>query len=215
MKTKNIIGLFIALFIISNLNAQTAIGLKFGIQISKLKPDWTYNSEIEYESATAGANIGAIFNFGYDNLVSFQMELNYSQKGSIYGFAGEDYKLVFEYIELPLLLKFSFGKSDLKYFGLVGPYAAYPVIMKETYVDEEYSMDLRELWEFGGSEFIVLGIQIGGGITYDMGPGRLLVELRYCLGLNSLMWDYYDDDEVLYDSNVLQLSIGYLFTFGK
>ncbi len=63
---KQFIGLILGLIILSNLNAQTAIGLKFGVQYSKFKIDWDTEGDWgELKSATDGINIGAIFNFGY------------------------------------------------------------------------------------------------------------------------------------------------------
>ncbi|MBN2610183.1 MAG: PorT family protein [Bacteroidales bacterium] len=204
---KKILVVFMLSLLYTCINAQTAIGLKLGLQNAKLKTNRpTENPGNEYNSIL-GTNFGAAFNFRYDERVSFLMEINYSQKGFTYNLQGYEVKMNINYMEVPLLIKLNFGEYDLKYYGLFGPFAAYPFHIKSEYGDikeSEYPM-----FEGGEFKYFDLGLHIGGGIGFNLGHGRLLGEIRYCIGLGETILD---ND---WDSNVIQLSFGYLFKLGK
>lgn len=204
---------FLVLTLLVNIliaGAQTAVGLKVGLQNSKFIVVGLEN-DIE---PFLGVNIGGVINFRYEKIASFQMELNYSQKGissklylsetSLDPESGADIKIAFDYMELPLLLRLSFGENNMKYYGLIGPYIGYPVRINITL--DDYKMTINPITE-GDILYMDLGFNIGGGISYDVGPGRIFGELRYSRGLSKTI---IDGD---WDSRSFQCNVGYLFTF--
>lgn len=196
---KKLLGLTVLVLTFTSASAQTAIGLKYGIQNTDL---------YDYSDATSvsTSNYGLILNFGYSHLFSFQMEVNYSPKGSAYDFEGEETEEVYNYLEVPLLLKLSFGANKLKYYGIAGAFAAVPLNITTVNGNEEYKGG--GLIGDNGFHDLDLGIQVGAGLTYDLGPGRVLGEVRYSNGFEGLPDEYTDAKALLF-------SVGYIFTLGK
>ncbi|MCK0147188.1 PorT family protein [Arenibacter sp. F26102] len=191
---KQFLGLTVLLLSFMSVSAQTAIGLKYGVQNTDLY-------DLSDASSVTASNFGLILNFGYSHLVSFQMEVNYSPKGSVYdNFLDEETEEVYDYLEVPVLLKLSFGANSLKYYGIVGAFAAVPLNISTVTGNVE---EKRE-----GIDEVDLGIQFGAGLTYDLGPGRILGEVRYSAGIDGLPDQYTETKALLF-------SVGYLFTFGK
>lgn len=202
---KKQILLIVSFFIMANLSAGTALGLKGGLQSSKI---FDSNPASDVYSPTLRTNLGLVCNFGYSKAVSFQMELDYSRKGSKLASGN---KLTYGYLELPLLLKVAGGSEKFKVFGLAGPYVAAPLKEESIIGDNktviagtDNGIDTNPV-----IEKMDVGFQLGGGITYKMGPGRLLVEIKYCQGFG----ERFVPDS--YNTNALQLNVGYLFTFGE
>lgn len=200
---KKQILLFIGLFIMLGASAQTAIGLKAGLNGSTI-----YEKPAPSPSSVLRTNLGLVCNFGYTKAVSFQMEANYSRKG---GKFLDDSKLTYGYLEIPLLLKIGGGNENFKVFVLAGPFIGAP--LKEEYKVVGADKTIATTTEDGidGNPVIEkmdVGFHVGAGITYKMGPGRLLAEIRYCQGFGE---NFVEDS---YNTRVFQFNVGYLFTFG-
>ncbi len=200
---KKQILLFFALFFVLGASAQTALGLKAGLNGSRL-----YTKDDKTPKTLLRTDVGLVCNFTYTKPVSFQMEVNYSRKGAK---LITDDKLTYGYLEVPLLLKVAGGKEKLKVFGLLGPYIAAP--LKEEYIsgDNKTTASATENSVVDGNavvEKIDVGFHLGGGVTYKLGPGRVLLEIRYCQGFGE---NFIDDS---FNTSVFQVNTGYLFTFG-
>lgn len=112
-----------------------------GLVISSTNADQVPNRDFfgAYESvARAGFTFGAGFNFPVTNTLSFQPELRYIQKGvkleaklSTF-FEGADFRVNadfhqrIDYLEVPLLAKFTFGEQT-KLFFTAGPSISYGI----------------------------------------------------------------------------------------
>lgn len=195
---KKQILLIVGLFIMVNVSAGTALGLKGGLQSSKI-----YEKLGVYDPLLR-TNLGLVCNFAYSAPVSFQMELNYSRKGSNFF---DDSKNTIGYLELPLLLKVAGGNEKFKVFGIGGPFIATPMKQESIIKGEKSILTVAD--DDAMMEMMDLGFQLGGGITYKLGPGRLLAEIRYCQGFGE------NFVENSYSTNAWQLNVGYLFTFGE
>ncbi len=163
---------------------------------------------------------GLVLNFGR-GLFSFQPEINYSQQKikassttvniSVTGIENR--------IEVPLLLKFSFGEpSATRFFVNVGPYGAYTLSgqTKGTLLGVPYSDKVT----FNGSEGrISYGAAGGLGIALPLGPGHLTVEARalYHIGDNtpkSTTPTSPTEDPSTIKRALLQGTIGYMIPIG-
>lgn len=121
------------------------IGVKGGISLPKLTADTDNIYSRDFKSFTA-FEAGVFANYGFSELLSLQVELNYTIKGGerkgnqpvpaaqlpasimlppgSVVYADFENKSVLEYIEIPVLAKFTFG-DDWKFFGNIGPYAGF------------------------------------------------------------------------------------------
>ena len=142
-----------------------------------------------YET-TIGYHGGLVLNFGR-GVFSFQPEINYGQQkvkasATIQG-QGITLTATENRVEVPLLLKFSFGNpSASRFFVNVGPYGAYS--LSGTIKGTVLGVPVNEKVTYDGSEGrISYGAAGGLGVALKLGPGHLTVEARglYELGNNA------------------------------
>lgn len=123
------------------------------------------------EKAKVGfqGGVGVNFHTGLSGF-SIQPELNFISKGtSLKTSLGREHLNV-NYLELPVLVKYSFGPVYLN----VGP-----------------SLGLRlgqankEKVAYGAMKKLDFGLQMGGGLAIPLGPGKVIIDARYVLGLTN------------------------------
>ena len=121
--------------------------------------------------------------------------MNYSEKGEK-EVCGSDYQeFNLNYIEIPVLAKYTFGKNDFKAFIEGGPYVAYWQSGKIEYKIVEYEMKGNDSYDFGNVDVgtlpkdnrLDIGLDLGGGVMYQLGPGNILLDARLGYGLTTLM----------------------------
>ena len=143
-----------------------------------------------------GLHVGIFGNTVIKNNLSLQAEINYDQKGS----KSKNYETNYDYITIPVLFKYSLGKSDrtaLRFNVNLGPYAAYAI--KAELESEKQTIDIMdntESFEFGG----ILGI----GLKYPVAKDYITFNLR--LGLS---FTEYDVKDTGLNNKYIGASIGY------
>ena len=177
-----------------------------------------------YETAI-GYHGGLVLNFGR-GIFSFQPEINYSQqkvKASA-TFQGQGISLTAteNRIEVPLLLKFSFGNpAGSRFFVNVGPYGSYA--LNGMVKGNVLGIPVNEKVTYDGSEGrISYGAAGGIGVALKLGPGHLTIEARglYELGNNAPKTTTVPGDPTSsvntneIDRVLLQGSLGYLIPIG-
>lgn len=120
-----------------------------------------------------GADLAVMFNFPIgDGFFMVQPELHWLQKGSVIeDINSDDITNTFNYIELPLLLRFNFGESA-KLFAIGGPSIGY--LLSGKLGDVDIDKDLYEDLEWG--------VHLGLGV----GLGPVEVDVRYIAGLSDI-----------------------------
>ncbi len=150
------------------------------------------------ENIKPGLHVGIFGNTVLKNNFLLQAEINYDQKGS----KSDNYETHYDYITVPVLLKYSIGKSDktaLRFNVNMGPYAAYAIKAEaESNGQTLDMMDNTEEFEFGG----ILGL----GMKYPVGKNNITLDLR--LGLS---FTEYDTNDTGLNNKYIGASIGYEF----
>ncbi len=131
---------------------------------------------------------------------------------------------ILDYIELPVLGRLTFG-DKIKFFISAGPYAGYLVRAKAVtsgssliFLDRAGSMpivpspvsfdastdvmDSLERWNFG--------LAGGGGIVFPAGPGNLILEAHFELGLSTIQKDVATSGNS--QTGAVVVSLGYEFS---
>jgi len=158
------------------------------------------------------ATFFAEFNLGEN--ISVQPEVAFIQKGYRFkiDFFGdeEDTSVRVNYIDIPILFKYSFGGESIGGHIGLGPHFGYA--MSGTINDhvEDEKMDL----DFDDAEFNRLdyGIAIGTGIKLPAGSGHFVADLRYLLGIANLVDSEFDESTAR--NRGINLSVGYAFSIG-
>jgi hypothetical protein len=248
MKTTAI--LFMFLIISSALIAQVSIAPVIGASYSS-RSGW-------YNDNWGGPKLNNKFIFGFtggislnikvSEKMSLQPEFLYIQKGMktanfypfFFGydnnFKSGSYKITYNFIELPLLIKFTFG-NKFKYFITAGPYFAYAIDGRYVYhpqgnLSEKVSSGRIIFKPFEEENFeegrphdpdycnrMDAGVYIGAGIGKEIGFGTLILDLRFGMGFI----DYYKTENFdivpegyrpFYNRNI-NLTLAYYFPIGK
>ena len=198
-------------------SAQATVGPKFGLNFSTV----THDNEYAEKVAIPGIHAGLVLQMGGD--LAIQPEILYTQKGVRFeAEGGEEYwQQTNNYLEVPLLLKMSFGPELFKFFVNAGPYAAYWLSgtakmdhMGEEVV-EDYEFDDDDSDGYSDNRFDY-GIAAGAGLALKLGPGYLTGELRYDLGLadTQKVVDEWDDYEAVMNRTI-GISFGYIVPLGE
>lgn len=166
-------------------------GANFAVQ-SEIA-DYASNNNIR-----TGLTVGAFGNYELNEKMSLQAELNYDQKGG----KSEDATLKYDYLSIPVLFKYSLGKSDntaLKFNVNLGPYAAY-LLQSEVEIGDQ-AIDMKDQTE----DFELGGI-LGFGMKYPVGKQNLVLDLRMGLGFTQ-----FDKVDSAPNNKYIGLTLGYEF----
>lgn len=123
-----------------------------------------------------GFTAGVLVNYGFTDNLSLQVEALYSQKGAFLdnsSLAGYQYRSTLQYIDVPVLAKYSIGEDGKGLFFELGPQASFTVANREF---------LRPNGSGAGSQdeitlstdtkrLVPVGIGYVGGIGYQITSG--------------------------------------------
>jgi hypothetical protein len=189
--------LLIALLMISFATVASAqIGVKAGVNFANMVFE---EDEQSIQDLTKDGLVGLTGGVSFiiplgGNLFALQPEVLYTRKGSQrnYTVLGEEYsnKLMYNYIDVPILLRVSLGNTYGESLGIYlngGPYLGFVLSGKSENetpfgnTETEFTFDDED-----NQSRLDYGLSLGGGITI----GNLFLEARYNHGINNLL----DDD---------------------
>lgn len=165
----------------NSLNAQnnvTSVGAKIGFSSSSFR-----SANISDISRRNLATTGAYINFAPGNgIFSLQPEILYAPKGSSFSYAGVEYEYKLNYLEVPLLLKFSVPIAETFYPNVfLGPQAGFRLSEKRSVTSG--NNQIVNTQKTNGVDY---GGVFGAGIDFKLERVALSFDGRYVLGLNEL-----------------------------
>jgi hypothetical protein len=168
------VALLIAISI--SAKAQFSVGIKGGVNFSKIDADNLDNS------TKTGYQAGVFVRVG--NAFYLQPEAYLSSTGGNFNTSDNSFhaKVDFTNVSVPLLFGHSFGSKDLNFRLMVGPVYTYTLNKNESFSDNTNAA----IADFGHYNNSTLGFQAGGGV--DIGP--ITADLRYEGGLTKINPDY-------------------------
>jgi hypothetical protein len=189
MKTQNLtkrmtIAALTVLFatIYSGMNAQHHIGVVSGVNLS----NQVSNVENWAHSMRPMATVGLTVDLAVNEDISIVLQPSFTGKGSSIRDTRENdltYEFKHKYLELPVLFRYGFG-STIRPYVQAGPYAAILLNSKlgGSYDDLPLSGDLKRV-----TAGIDVGVNVGGGVQYNLNRVRFSLEASYDIGiLNSM-----------------------------
>lgn len=183
-KTKLLL-IAIGLFFSMNLSAQN--DFKIGINVGLNYPDIRGNEFAKFNNFKVGYLFGVTLDFYLKENLSIKANVNYERKikkleltffdNQAQETGTENYNEIFEYINIPILLKYEFGNS--KFFVNGGPFLNYLLNNK---IDEDYPNDDSGLVTEQKKIDFGLSAGIGTNISLNEKNG-LIIELRNDFGI--------------------------------
>lgn len=226
MKKRLLLALLVSLIRSYGYSQEIAVYAKEGINLNSTTTDlegslWRLDEEAIEKSLHLGFRFGAGLDIGITKMFSIAPELLFTQKGLRFlieeGWWDTRTKITHSFIELPVLARAKFGIGNLKAYINAGPHigcwtGGYYITggtisnepftekkkfrFKETNKDDEIYFKGANRWEFG--------LNFGGGLMWELGPGSLMFDLRYAMGLTHLFHKDWDDY-----SRTFGISLGY------
>lgn len=184
-----------------------SVGPKIGVNIANVT-----GSDAKDTKTKTGFSIGGAVDYSFTDLISVQPELLYTMKG----FNDEDNKPVnVNYLEIPILAKFSFLTGSVHPAVYVGPAVALLLSAdfdgkSEVPVGPGQTIKVSDL--INGTDF---GIVLGAGADIAVGSGKITADLRYELGLTTIAtskWQNQEGKTADVKNSVISLNVGYLFS---
>ena len=185
-----------------NLQAQTFIGIRGGINAAGINPPNEISGVSSVLEDIITANIAFVSEFELGEKVSFQPELAYTRKGFKIE-QGIDLDLFnvpvplgvkavtsFDYLEIPLLLKYNLRGEGINAHVFAGPSMGYAISGKlKTKANFLFEIPISEtdlnLDNLGYKRFEVGGV-VGAGLSFDAKNGKFFVDARYTHGFTEL-----------------------------
>lgn len=169
-------------------------GLKAGINLANLNGD-----DVEDTDMKIGYHFGGYAKFSITEAFSVQPELLYNAVGAKSSESGVDGNYKINYITVPVMLGYSFGKVSIQAGPQIGFLTSAKLKVEGGGTSGE--VDLKD--DLKGTDF---GVNVGLGLDF----GKINAAARYCIGLSNIV----DADEADVKNGVIQLSVGYKL-FGK
>lgn len=173
----------------------TAKGFKVGLNMANLAGD-----DIEGTDTKMGFAFGGFFTYNFSPTFALQPEFLYTMKGTSISEMGLDIDFKLNYIEIPVLFKFTFGEGTTKPCFFAGPAVAFLMTAEAEALG--ITIDLKD-----DTKSMDMGIVFGGGVGFAMGSGTMTFDGRYTMGMTSI-----DDTE--YEDDVKNTNISFMLGYG-
>jgi hypothetical protein len=187
---------FFVLVIMANHPLGAGVGIKGGMSLSGLlSATGDYRHFLGYEmgglshgGVLTGFQGGFFAGFDLSPRLQIQPEILYAVRGvdgsQTYLYDEIIFRAKIHYLEFPLLLKYRIlAREAFSPVVVVGPYAALKLkTEKETRI-----WKVKEAGELANVKDVDFGLLFGLGMEHHFGPGRALFELRFGIGLHSVM----------------------------
>jgi hypothetical protein len=197
-----------------SVQAQTMLIPKGGVTFSNLNTS---------ESGVSGrtgfvAGLGLGIPVTADNFFVIQPEILYIQKGANFSTNGTTTRVgntYINYAELPVLAKINFGGESFRAYVNGGPSVAYALFGRTTQNGAVVDIKFGDDADVTFNNRIDLGLQFGGGIGFKAGPGDILLDLRYGMGLSNLLNKPVAGTDTEAQNRAYALTLGYAIPLGS
>jgi Outer membrane protein beta-barrel domain len=214
-------------FMMLNIHAQISVGVKIGANFADTRVDGLLENLAPEQTSFTGFTAGVMAEIPMINGLSFRPELNYIQKGftvsqsfdvDLIGIdmeVGAKARTRINYVELPLLLKYSIGSDMARVYAIAGPSIAYAANAElnpvATFIVDfnlpsipiNLDNNIYNRWEISGV--------LGAGGEVKAGSGKVFADARYNIGLTNMLNNPVVDLRI--KNQGFSVSAGYAYSF--
>jgi len=199
MKTRTISLVAAIMLTVSAMAQEFHYGINAGTNLAVQSEiaDYFHNDKIR-----VGLHAGITGRWAWQNGFELQTELNYEQKGS----KSDEHTANYDYISLPVLAKYSLGKSDrtpLRFNLYAGPMVSY-LVNAELEMNDDLGGETIDMKD--RSNDFELGSILGFGMAYPINSGNITFDIRLGLGLSA-----FDKNDTEPNNKYVGFSLGYEF----
>ncbi len=180
-----LIGALCALFIPLTAYPHVQVGLVGGVNVATLTDE---DPDVVDVSSRTRFSLGVVVDVALGRGFSLRTEPTFLRKGAVTtvsedGITGEN-EFLFSYLEVPLLLSYTFGAGPVRPYLTAGPSIGLFLDADDAVLrrpDGVYKADMDAVVE----RFDV-GLALGSGVSYPVGRVTLFAQGRYTLGLANI-----------------------------
>ena len=201
-------------------SAQVNLGVLGGLNLANLDVDPEPETWKKKSNRTA-FGFGGVLDYSLNESIALRLEPMYLQKGAIIEDTGEG-NMIYEiewkgaYLEIPMLVKYSFGASDIKPYIIAGPTIGFNLSAKAKFTMGDFSEEDDVKDDTKSTDF---GLGFGAGMSLPMGNNSIFIEARYALGLTNIedgsQSDPEDNTESETKTKGIQIFAGITFPLGS
>ena len=182
------------------------LGVKVGLNLANVSVD--PDPEGFSFDAVTKFGVGGIMLYPLSEVLDLQVEAMYLLKGSKaeFDFFGtvSELELNLAYLSVPVMGRYNLGSGDTSPYIVVGPEFGFLLSAKFKFGDEPEG-DVKDSYKS-----LDLGLNIGAGVSMNMGANSVFVEVRYSLGLSDIN-DIPDDSDFTVKTTGIQFFVGMMF----
>ncbi len=224
-----ILALTIVLFYTFSASAQLKIGVQGGVTFNKLETSSSFAYDRQYDNRTS-FTVGIPVRYEFTDWFALQAEVNYLQKNygmhRTYVYEKNRYNYTNDFIDIPVLARFSFGGEKLRGYTLVGGYIGGWVSSRVRGVQQYYFasydapdniLEINDIMQFDSrrDNRFDAGLIAGLGLQWQVCELiEIFAEGRYYYGLTDMQKDYMQKQVPRYNST-LAVQIGVMFTISN
>lgn len=210
-----------------NIQAQISVGAKIGANFADTRVDGLLGNLAPEQTTFTGFTAGVMAEIPMIHALSFRPELNYIQKGftvsqsfdvDLIGIdmeVGAKARTRINYVEMPLLLKYSIGTDAAKVYAIAGPSIAYAANAElnpvATFIVDfnlpsipiNLDNNIYNRWEISGV--------LGAGGEVKAGNGKVFADARYNFGFTNMLNNPVVDLRI--KNQGFNVSAGYAYSF--
>jgi Outer membrane protein beta-barrel domain len=173
----------------AKLSAGIKGGLSLGTLTGKYMETLDTNSEINHSMKAAFNGYGLI-SVDFIDYLGVQLEMGYADKGKKYSDAADKknyFKMNFKYIEVPFLIKGMYPMGVAKPMIYAGPSFGFLLSSTLSLHNENPNRDTTIVIPDSSRNGFDIGIAFGGGSTFNVGPGSIIADIRYTIGVRTIL----------------------------
>lgn len=213
---------FLFLFICPTfLFAQLELGMRFGLNLAEADLRNTDGDLIE-AARRNGVNVGVFANFQLGNIIAFQPEVTFSQKGFKPSFTNIDSASTVstDYVDMPLMMEAGFKVGNRgRFFVNAGPNVSYLIKAEQEFYNGTNGETITTPFDFDDDEIerLDFGVNFGGGFSVRARKWKYTLDVRYNMGLKEILTvdSAYDfADKAKHRVTNITLGVSY-FVFGN
>jgi hypothetical protein len=172
--------------------AAQELALKGGIVVSRFE---IKGAEV-FDGSITSTVIGGHYRLHFGP-VAVQPELYMISRGATFEVEGNEERVKLEYLEIPVLLVVPFQLGALQPYAFAGPWIGLETRCRYTYEEAGLKTNLgcESTSDMFDRRALDYGVTAGGGASYPIGSGRLMLEARHTRGLRDI-YDGEGDPEV-------------------
>jgi hypothetical protein len=209
--TRVLLGVSLSLLVVSAVQAQTGVGVRAGFNSSELSITVDGQSVANLGSHS-GFHGGVDLSIALGQMISVEAGGIYSQKGATDSEGDLSLTIAMDYIDVPLMFAINVPTNgSVKPRIFAGAVASFEMKCKFSEKVSGEESQITECDEEGFSrENTYFSAVFGGGVGIGIGPGSLLLDLGFQLGMTNIS----DVEGENAKMNVFQASVGYRFPLG-